>query len=399
MDWVIDSGASFHVTSWADFFTSYLQGEFGNVRIGNEDVSKIVGMGDIRLETNIGCKLLLRDVRHVPDIRLNLISAGKLDDEGYNNNFSDGKWKLSKGSLVVEKGKKTCSLYTMQAKICKGVVNTLENDSSTDLWHRMLGHMSEKGLQVLSKKELLAGIKGTPLKTCVHYFHGKQNRISFRRNISSRKSHVLDLVHSDVCGPLKVRTLGSALYFVTFIDDHSRKVWAYTLKTKDQVLDVFKHFQANVERETGRQMKCVRSDNGGEYIGPFDQYCINHGIRHEKTVKKTPQQNGVAERMNRTILERARCLLPHSKLPRSFWGKAMRTAVDLINLSPSVPLNGDVPEKVWTRKEVSYDHLRVFGCRAFVHIPKDERSKLDPKAKQCIFLGYGHEELATGCMV
>ena len=298
MDWVINSGASFHVTSRADFFTSYLQGEFGNVCMGNEDVSKIVGMGDICLETNIVCKLLLRDVRHVSDIRLNLISTGKLDDEGYNNNFSDGKWKLSKGSLVVAKGNKTCSLYTMQAKICKGVVNTLENDSSTDLWHRRLGHMSEKGLQVLSKKELLAGIKGTPLKTCVHCFHGKQNRISFRRNIASRKSHVLDLVHLDVCGPLKVRTLGGDLYFVTFIDDHSRKVWAYTLKTKDQVLDVFKHFQANVERETGRQLKCVRLDNGGQSIGPFDQYCTNHGIMHEKTVKK--------------ILARVRCLLSHS---------------------------------------------------------------------------------------
>ena len=257
--------------------------------MGNEDVSKIVGMGDICLETNIGCKLFLRDVRHVPDIRLNIIYAGKLDDEGYNNNFSDGKWNLSKGSLVVANGKKTCSLYTMQAKIYKGVVNTLENDSSTDLWHRRLGHMSEKGLQALSKKELLVGIKGTPLTTCVHCFHGKQNRISFRRNIASRKSHVLDLVHYDVCGPLKVRTLGGALYFVTFIDDHSRKVWAYTLKTKDQVLDVFKHFQANIERETGRQLKCVRSDNGGEYIGPFDQYCTNHDIRHGKIVKKTPQ--------------------------------------------------------------------------------------------------------------
>ena len=91
MDWVIDSGASFHVTSQADFFTSYSQDEFGNVRMGNEDVLRIVGMGDICLKTNIGCKLLLRYVRHVPDIRFNLISAGKLDDEGYNNNFSDGK--------------------------------------------------------------------------------------------------------------------------------------------------------------------------------------------------------------------------------------------------------------------------------------------------------------------
>ena len=85
-------------------------------------------------------------------------------------------------------------------------------------------------------------------------------------------------------------------------------------------------------------------------------------------------------------------MLSHSKLPKSFWGEAMRTAVDLINLSPSAPLNGDVPERAWTGKDVSYKYLRVFGCRAFVHIPKDEKSKLDSKAKQCIFLGYAHEE-------
>ena len=110
------------------------------------------------------------------------------------------------------------------------------------------------------------------------------------------------------------------------------------------------------------------------------------------TVKKTPQQNGVAERMNRTMVERMRCMLSYAKLPRSFWAEAMRTTVDLINLSPSAPLLGDVPQRVWIGKNVTYDHLKVFGCRAFVHIPKDERSKLDDKAKQCIFLGYGHDE-------
>ena len=191
---------------------------------------------------------------------------------------------------------------------------------------------------------------------------------------------------------MQTRTLGGALYFVTFIDDHSRKVWVFALKSKDQVLDAFKELHARIERETGRKVKCVRADNGGEYRGPFEYYCRLHGIKLEKSVPKTPQHNGVAERMNRTIEERIRCMLSHAKLPKSFWGEAMRTAVDLINLSPSVPLNGDVPERVWRGKDVSYDHLRVFGCRAFVHIPKDERSKLDDKAKPCIFLGYGHEE-------
>ena len=126
---------------------------------------------------------------------------------------------------------------------------------------------------------------------------------SYHKNVAFRKENVLELIHSDVCGPLKVRTHGGALYFVTFIVDYSRKVWAFLLKTKDQVLEVFKHFQAMVERETAHKLKCIRTDNGGEYIGPFDKYCRSQGIWYQKTVKKTPQQNGVAERMNRTIVE------------------------------------------------------------------------------------------------
>ena len=85
-------------------------------------------------------------------------------------------------------------------------------------------------------------------------------------------------------------------------------------------------------------------------------------------------------------------MLSHSKLPKSFWGEVMRTSIDFINLSPPIPLKGDVLERVWTGKDVSYDHSRVFGFKEFVHIPKDERSKLDVKAKQCIFLWYGNEE-------
>ena len=156
------------------------------------------------------------------------------------------------------------------------------------------------------------------------------------------------------------------------------------------MLDAFKELHARLERETGRKLKAVRADNGGEYKGPFENYCKLHGIRLEKTIPKPPQQNGVTERMNRTIEEWIRCMLSHSKQPKSF--SAMRTSIDLINLSPSIPLKGDVPEKVWTEKDVSYDNLRVFGCKVFFHIPKDETSKLDVKAKPCIFLGYGHEE-------
>ena len=390
-DWVIDSGASFHVTSNCDFFTSYASGDFGYVRMGNDGASKIVGIGDIYLESSVGSRLLLKDVRHVPEMRLNLISTGKLDDDGYCNYFGEGKWKLTKGSIILAKGRKVNTLYVMEAKLIKEDVNVAAKESDIELWHKRLGHISEKGLQVLVKKNFLPSFTGKSLKPCDHCLAGKAHRVAFRNSYPSRRANLLDLIHTDVC-TMQTRTRGGALYFVTFIDDCSRKVWIFALKSKDQVLDVFKDFHVKVERGTGRQLKCVRADNGGEYRGPFEQYCRSHGIRLEKTVPKTPQQNGVAERMNRTIQERIRCMLSDAKLPKYFWGEAMRTAVDLINLSPSAPLDDDVPERVWTGKDVSYKHLRVFGCRAFVHIPKDERSKLDNKARECIFLGYAHED-------
>jgi transposase InsO family protein len=204
---------------------------------------------------------------------------------------------------------------------------------------------------------------------------------------------VLDLVYSDVCGPFEVESLGGNRYFLTFIDDASRKVWAYFLRTKGQVFNYLQEFHVMVERETDKKLKCLRSDNGGEYTSKeFKTYCAKYEIRHEKTVPGTPQYNGVAERMNRTIVEKVRCMLKMAKLPKKFWGEAVRTTCYLINRSPSVPLKFEIPERVWSKKNVSYSHLRVFGCKAYVHIPKERRSKLDDKATPCIFLGYGNEE-------
>ena len=180
-------------------------------------------------------------------------------------------------------------------------------------------------------------MKNIQLKRCSHCLAGKQNRVSFHSSPPTRKSGILDLVHSDLCGPMKTRSLGGALYFVTFIDDHSRKTWVYTLKRKDQVLDVFKKFQALVERQIGKKLRCIRTDNGGEFTGPFDEYCRQQGIRHQKTPPKTPQLNGLAERMNRTLVERVRCLLSQAQLPGYFWGKVLSTAVHVLNLTPCVP--------------------------------------------------------------
>jgi len=153
------------------------------------------------LKIDLGCTLVLKDVRHVSDILLNLIFTGKLDDEGYINHFSGGKWKLTKGSLIVAKGKKKSSFYTLHASICKMEVNAIEKKISTELWHNQLGHMSEKGMQILAKKSLLSGVEGTILETCDDCLAGKQHQISFKRSSHSTKSN--RYLYSDLCGPLK----------------------------------------------------------------------------------------------------------------------------------------------------------------------------------------------------
>jgi len=161
---------------------------------------------------------------------------------------------------------------------------------------------------------------------------------------------------------------------------------------KDQVLDKLKEFHALVERQSKKKLKCICSNNGGEYRGPFDAYCKQHGIAHVKTPPKTPQLNGLVERMNKTLLEKVRCMLSDAKLPKHFWGETLYTVVHIINLTPTVIMDSEVPNKIWFDKNVSYDHLHVFDCKAFVHIPRDERSKLDLKTRQWIFIGYGEDE-------
>ena len=144
------------------------------------------------------------------------------------------------------------------------------------------------------------------------------------------------------------------------------------------------------EKSTGQELKVFKTDNGGEFTSTeFEGYLRKEGIRHELTVPKNPEQNGVAERMNRTIVETARSMLAEAKLPRRFWAEALATAVYLRNRSPTTAVKGMTPFEALTGEKPRVDTLRVFGCLAYAHIPKDERQKFDSKARRCIFLGYG----------
>ena len=169
-------------------------------------------------------------------------------------------------------------------------------------------------------------------------------------------------------------------------------MWVYVLKRKDQVFKRFLEWKALVKKSTARKLKALHTDNGGEYTSAeFEAYLRKEGVRHELTVPKTLEQNGVAERMNRTLLETTRSMLGYSQLPPKFWAEALSTAVYLQNRSPTKAVEAMTPFEAWVGEKPNVGHQSTFGCVAYAHVDKDERKKLDGKASKCVFLGYGTE--------
>ena len=204
-----------------------------------------------------------------------------------------------------------------------------------------------------------------------------------------RAKQILELVHGDVFGPVKVPSLDKSVYYVSFIDEFSRNTWIYFLKKKSKVFDKFKEFNALVENQAEKKIKVFRIDNGGWFCSnEFEEFGKKCGIAQQKTNPYTPEQNGVAERMNKMLMERARSMLSGVELGQEFWAKAVETTCYLVNRSPSSALKDKTPQEVWTGKKPALSHLRVFGCDAYVHVPKEKRTKLDSKSKKCTFIRY-----------
>jgi hypothetical protein len=224
-------------------------------------------------------------------------------------------WKVTKGSLVIEKGEKVGTLYLCTSNT-DSFIFLASTEVNTTLWHHRLGHISENGMHILHKRNLLLDIKQIDLDFCEHCVYGKQKRVIFLRVKKEKKSERLEIVHTNVWGQTHVSSIGGSRYYVTFIDDATRKTWVYCIRQKYDVFDTFKKWKALVENETKKRLKCLRSNNGGEYFSKeFDDYYSYQGIHREKTVPGTPQENGLSERMNKTIMEHARSLRLHVGFP------------------------------------------------------------------------------------
>ena len=370
-EWLVDSGCTYHISPFKELFTDFTPVTNSFVSMADNKKCRIEGIGQVCLKFNSGTVYTLKNVKYVPSLCYNLLSCASLEAEGLEGKWGNGVMKIFKGSLCLFKADRKYNLYVCTAKpLCDVSVAHVVKENNTILWHNRLGHMSEKGMHILHKSGYLCDKDvSMPLPFCDTCVLGKQHRVSFPTSMPvSVSKDVLEYLHADVWGPSSVTSHGGCSYFLSVVDDFSRKVWVFLLKHKSDVFEKFKNWMCFVENQTGKKIKTLRTDNGLEFCNSqLNDLCVTSGIRRHKTVPYTPQQNGVAERMNRTLLERVRCLLSLSGLSKSFWGEALHTAAYLINRSPSVPLKWKCPESVFVGKPLNLSHLRVFGCSAFIH--------------------------------
>eukprot|EP00253_Pinus_taeda_P010242 PITA_10242 len=275
--WLTKSGASFHFNPHTEWFCEYEKYDGGDIFLGDDRQARIVGRGNVNLKLEAGRVRTLPSVLHITALARNMISVSKLDDAGVKTLFKKHTYKMVQGALVLMWRVRTGNLYKLQGSTvvdaCNSSVvpesggeNLVVSGEKNMLRHQRFQHIGEKGLQILHGKGMVEGMSNSSLDfdLCENCVYGKQNQVSFPSS-GKRVKHILELVHSDVFGPMKVPSLGKSVYYVSFINDLSRNTWIYFLKKKFEVFDRFKRFKALVENQTEKKIKLLRTNNGGEF--------------------------------------------------------------------------------------------------------------------------------------
>ena len=405
-NWIIASGASQHLSRHRSQFSTYKAvSQTQSITIADGTRLQVHGIGDIEIMTKVGA-IRLTDVWQVPNIGASLISVGRMVDAGYTVEFGRTTCLISNRGVKTDLGYRNGSLYYLiqesplpnpestPGDIANLGLTTNQSSAATlEIWHRRLCHrtLDPPTVQYLASK--VSGMEvsktpETPAKICGICAKGRQHKEP-ETKARERATQLLEVVHTDICGPMQTPSLHGERYFITFTDELSGRVSICLLHSKDGALAAFEAYRARAEKVSAKEIKAMRSDGGGEYINKrFREYLVKAGIQHRVSPPYSPSQNGLAERMNRTIMEHARCILQDSQLSITFWGPAVLTAAHIHNCLPSRSHDNTSPLAYWTRKEAGIGHLRVFGATAWVHIPKETRRKLDSKSAKCILIGY-----------
>lgn len=392
--WLIDSGATSHMATSKASFCEYTHlDKPESVVIADGSKVNAIGKGNVQLRVRVSANKYrlstLYNVLHIPELNGNLFSVKAVTQRGYIVQFGHSRCWVKNSRRMV------CALGTMVNKLYHLDIQSIDHTAASAvamnvLWHQRLAHVNTASIKNMTQWCKNGCDISDDIGVCEPCVKGKMSRQPYKSRDSIKSKRVLELVHTDVCGPMQTESLGGSKYFVSFIDDFSRTVHVFFLRDKCSVFQVFKEYELLVTNETGQTIGTLRSDGGGEYMSlEFESYLSSRGIQHQVTARHSPQQNGVAERYNRTVCEAARALIVQSDLPKTFWAEAISTAVYVRNRVPTRAFQQlTTPYETWTNTKPDIGNLRVFGCLAYAHIPDQLRRKLDEKAESMIFVGY-----------
>ena len=394
---LLDSGATSHILCNKDFFLEgTFRSEYNFLETGSGEVLPTEGTGSLLIPLDNGngsqTDLILTDVLYSPRLKFNLISTIKLGKKGIATYLmaDEQPAQLVHKGKVIGLAKTIDNQYILETTVspigARALTTTNSAESPIQIWHERLGHLGYPNLLKLNHLANGVTIEGPiPEEVCGPCMMGRQQR-KINRTPRTRATEFLGLVHSDLGGPFPLTRFGKRFY-ATIKDDFSGVVWVYLLKTKGQTFEIFKEFKAWIENQSGKKIKRLRADGGGEYTGgDFQNFLKKEGIQWEARAPNVPEQNGKAERQNYTLMVPTRFMLKAKRLPKSLWGEVLKTAGYIKNRSPGV--DEVTPYERMNNAKPFLGHMRTVGARTWVHIPKEKRKKLDDRSWQGIFVGY-----------
>ncbi|GJS10966.1 retrovirus-related pol polyprotein from transposon TNT 1-94 [Tanacetum coccineum] len=389
---IVDSGCTKHMTGNLSLLCNFVEKYLGTVRFGNDQFAPILGYGDL-VQGNI----TINRVYYVEGLNHNLFSVGQFCDADLEVAFRKSTCfvrDLQGNDLLT--GNRGSDLYTisLQETTSSTPICLMAKASPTQawLWHRRLSHLNFDYINLLSKKDVVIGLpklKYVKDQLCSSCEVSKAKRSSFKSKTVSSSKRRLNLLHMDLCGPMRVASINGKKYILVIVDDYSRYTWTLFLRSKDETPEVLKNFLTMIQRNLQALVISVRTDRGTEFLNKtLNAFFKEEGIEHQTSTPRTPEQNGVVKRRNRTLVEAARTMLSASKLPLFFWAEAIATACYTQNRSIIILTHEKTAYHIINDRKPSIKHLHIFGCTCYLTRDGENLDKMKEKGDPCILVGY-----------
>ncbi|GJY82049.1 retrovirus-related pol polyprotein from transposon TNT 1-94 [Tanacetum coccineum] len=384
--WYLDSGCSKHMTGDRSQLTNFISKFLGTVKFGNDQVAKIMGYGDYQIRN-----VTISRVYYVEGLGHNLFSVGQFCDSNLEVAFRQHTCFIRNLEGVdLLTGSRGDNLYTLSLgnMMASSPICLLSKASKTKswLWHRRLSHLNFGSINHLARHGLVRGLPKLKFEKdhlCSACALGKSSKKPHKPKSEDTNQEKLYLLHMDLCGPMRVASVNGKKYILVIVDDYSRFTWVKCLRSKDEAPAFIINFLKMIQVRLKETVRRIRTDNGTEFVNQtLREYYEKVGISHETSVARSPQQNGVVERRNRTLIEAARTMLIYAKAPLFLWAEAVATTCYTQNRSMICRRYGKTPYELLHDKPPDLSYLHVFGALCYPKNDSENLGKLQPNLAQ-----------------